>query len=65
MSLADCFPHIPHDHSGECRGCVIPVDADGRTVELRCNECGAVVGVIHRAVLEDLVWLVNATDDDG
>jgi hypothetical protein len=39
----------------------LPDDTDGRTVELRCNECGTVVGVINRGVLEDLVWLVNAT----
>ena len=57
---ADQFPHITDDHSGECCGCVIPVDADGRTVELRCNEYGTVVGVINRGAREDLVWLVNA-----
>lgn len=60
MTLADQFPHIPHDHSGQCCGCVIPVHADDRTVELRCNQCGAVIGVIDRVVFEDLVWLVNA-----
>ena len=59
MNLAECFPHIPHDHSCECCGCVIPVDIDSRTVELRCNECGAVVGVVDRSVMEDLVWLVK------
>jgi len=32
---------------------------DERTIELRCNECGAVAGVLDRSVLEDLVWLVN------
>ena len=32
---------------------------DERTIELRCNECGAVVGVLDRSVLADLVWLVN------
>src|SRR5215467_457075 len=45
INLADCFPHIPLDHSGECCGCIRPVKTDERTVELRCNECGAVVGV--------------------
>jgi hypothetical protein len=33
---------------------------DNYTIELRCNECGQVAGAIDRAVLEDLVWLVNA-----
>jgi hypothetical protein len=60
QTLADRFPHIPHDHSGECCGCIRPVEMDERTIELRCNECGAVLGVLDRGVLEDLVWLVNA-----
>ena len=62
MNLADSFPHIPHDHSGECCGCIIAVETDERTIELRCNECGTVVGVVDRRVLEDLVWLVNAAE---
>jgi hypothetical protein len=37
-----------------------PVEMDESTIELRCDECGAVVGVLDRGVLEDLVWLVNA-----
>jgi hypothetical protein len=60
QSLADRFPIIPHDQSGECCGCIVPVEANMQTIELRCNECGAVVGVLNRGVLEDLVWLVNA-----
>ena len=59
MTLGESFPHIPHDHSGECCGCIRPVEMDGRTIELRCNECGAIVGVLDRGILEDLVWLVN------
>ena len=62
VTLADQFPLIPHDHSGECCGCVIPVDAGGGPVELRCNECGTVVGVINRGVLEDLLWLRNKAE---
>ena len=58
-TLADSFLHIPHDHSGECCGCIRPVEANGCTIELRCNECGAIVGVLDRSILEDLVWLVN------
>ena len=64
MSLAGSFPHVPHDQSGECCGCIRPVEMDGRTIELRCNECGAIVGVLDRGVLEDLVWLVNARKVD-
>src|SRR5215472_17659350 len=60
MTLAETFPHIPHDHSGECCGCIRPVETNGHTIELRCNECGAIVGVLDRGVLEDLVLLVNA-----
>jgi hypothetical protein len=59
QTLADRFPIIPHEHSGDCCGCVIPVELDQRTFELRCNECGHVVGVIDSGVLEDLVYLVN------
>jgi hypothetical protein len=32
---------------------------DERTIELCCNECGAVLGVLDRGVLEDLLWLAN------
>ena len=59
QTLAHRFPLIPHDHSGECCGCIRPVEMDECTIELRCNECGAVVGVLDCSVLEDLVWLVN------
>jgi hypothetical protein len=60
MTLADGFPHIAHDPTGDCCGCIRPVEADARTIELRCNECGQVAAIIDRRVLEDLVWLVNA-----
>ena len=65
MTLAERFPHIPHDHSGECCGCIRPVEMDARTIELRCNECGTIAGVVNRRVLEDLVWLVNAAVRSG
>jgi hypothetical protein len=54
-NLAHHFLHIPHDASGECCVCVIPVEMDNYTIQLRCNECGQVAGVIDRPVLEDLV----------
>jgi hypothetical protein len=58
MTLADRFPHIPHDQSGECCGCIIPRE-EGATVELVCNECSTVVGVVQRDVLEDLLFLME------
>ena len=58
MTLVDRFPHIPHDHSGECCGCVIARE-EGETIELACNECGAVVGVVQRSVLDDLLFLTE------
>jgi len=40
----------------DCCGCVIAA-AEGSTVELRCNECGAVVGVVLIDVLRALIRL--------
>jgi len=59
VTIAESFPHIPHGHSDECCGCVRPVEIDGRTIDLRCNECGGVAGVVDRGVLEDLGSLMN------
>jgi hypothetical protein len=30
----------------------MPVEADKHTIELRCNECGQVAGVVDRGVLD-------------
>jgi hypothetical protein len=39
MTLADRFPHIPHDQSGECCGCIIPRE-QGATVERSATKVG-------------------------
>lgn len=56
--LTEAFPIIPHESAGvDCCGCVI-VAVRGGDAELRCNECGAVVGVVNVAILRDLVSLI-------
>ena len=57
-SLVNAFPTIPHESAGvDCCGCIVPV-VQGRDVELRCNECGAVVGVVQVEILKDLVGMI-------
>jgi hypothetical protein len=57
-NLSDVFPIIPHESAGaECCGCII-VTVRRNDAELRCNECGAVVGVVHVGILQDLVSLI-------
>lgn len=57
-SLVNAFPIIPHERTGvDCCGCIVPV-VQGRDVELRCNECGAVLGVIQIDILTDLVGMI-------
>ena len=52
------FPIIPHEATGvDCCGCIV-VSVTGNDAELRCNECGAVVGVIQVAILRDLVSMI-------
>jgi hypothetical protein len=53
-------PIVPHETAGvECCGCIIAVVVGGN-VELRCNECGAVVGVVQIDTLSGLLGLENA-----
>jgi hypothetical protein len=40
----------------DCCGCII-AGVEGANVELRCNECGAVVGVVQIDVLRGLLGL--------
>ena len=48
---------VAHESASvDCCGCVIAA-AEGSTVELRCNECGAVVGVVLIDVLRALIRL--------
>jgi len=56
--LEDEFPIIPHESAGaDCCGCIVPV-VKGRDVELRCNECGVVVGVVQVDILRDLMGMI-------
>ena len=55
----ETFPTILHSSTGvKCRGCIVAT-ATGNDVELACNECGAVVGVMQIEILADLVRLVK------
>jgi hypothetical protein len=48
---------VVHDSAGvDCCGCIIAA-VEGCTVELRCNECGAVGGVIQIDVRRGLLGL--------
>lgn len=58
--LTEVFPIIPHKTAGvDCSGCIV-VNVRGNDAELSCNQCGAVVGVINREILVDLIELAKA-----
>jgi hypothetical protein len=62
--LNSLLPAIPHESGGvDCCGCMI-ADEQGNDTELRCNECGAVLGVVNTA-LKDLISLVPAMSKYG
>jgi predicted RNA-binding Zn-ribbon protein involved in translation (DUF1610 family) len=56
------MPIIPHETAAgvDCCGCIVAV-VEGNNVELRCNECGAVVGVVQLDILKGLFGLDCAT----
>jgi tetratricopeptide (TPR) repeat protein len=55
------MPIVPHEMAGlECCGCIVAA-GDGSDVELRCNECVAVVGVIQVDIFKGLLGLGCAT----
>ena len=55
--LTGCMPTVPHELAGvECCGCIVAA-VEGSNVELRCNECGAVVGLVHLEILKGLLGL--------
>jgi hypothetical protein len=57
------FPIIPHESAGvDCCGCIVPI-IQGNDVELRCNECGAVVGVVRIEILRDLISMIPNVGD--
>ena len=52
--LTSRMPIVPHEAAGvACCGCIVAA-VEGSNVELRCNECGAVVGVIQIDVPPEL-----------
>ena len=54
------FPILAHESAGvDCCGCIV-VKTHGKDAELSCNECGAVVGVINTAILNDIVSMIPA-----
>ena len=60
IGMAD-FPIIPHSTAGvDCCGCIV-VNVRGKDVELSCNECGVVLGVIDSAIHSALVSLIPTT----
>src|SRR5260370_36424542 len=55
------MPIVPHGSAGvDCCGCIVAA-VEGTNVELRCNECGAVVGVVQLDILKGLLGLECAT----
>lgn len=55
--LTALMPVVPHRLCGvKCLGCIIAAVEDGN-VELRCNCCGAVVGVVQAGIMEGLLGL--------
>ena len=55
--ITGLMPIIPHGIAGaDCSGFVIAV-VENSTVELRCNQCGACVGVVQVGVMEGLLGL--------
>jgi len=61
--LTGLMPVVPHGISGvDCSGCIVAV-VENTDVELRCNECGSVVGVVQVNIMEGLLGLdcANAT----
>ena len=55
--LTGLMPVVPHGISGlDCSGCIVAVVED-TNVELRCNKCGDVVGVVQVNIMEGLLGL--------
>jgi hypothetical protein len=56
--LTGRLPIVGHEEvtGVDCCGCIIAA-VEGSNVELRCNECGAVVGVVQIDILCGLLGL--------
>jgi hypothetical protein len=62
--LTGLMPVVPHGLGGvDCCGCIVAV-VESDTVELRCNKCGAVVGVVRVGIIEGLLGL-DCDEEDG
>src|SRR5262245_39378599 len=57
-ALTARMPIVPHETitGDDCCGCIIAA-VGGSSVELRCNECGVVVGVVQIDILRGLLGL--------
>ena len=56
--LEERFPLIGHSSAGtDCGGCIYPV-MNGDETELRCTECGQIVGVVNTGILRELVLMI-------
>jgi hypothetical protein len=55
--LTGLMPVVRHGVTGlDCDGRIVSVVEDG-TIELRCNRCRAVVGVVQAGIMEGLLGL--------
>jgi hypothetical protein len=61
-TLTARMPIVPHQTIAgvDCCGCIIAA-VDGDDAELRCNECGAVLGVVQVDILKGLLRLDSAS----
>jgi hypothetical protein len=59
--LTGQMPIVPHRAipGVDCWGCIVAA-VEGNSVELRCNECGAVLGVVQADILRALLGLESA-----
>jgi hypothetical protein len=50
------FPILRHESTGaDCCGCI---KVTGNAAELQCSQCSAVVGVVHVAILRDIISMI-------
>jgi hypothetical protein len=55
--LTSRMPIVAHEAAGvACCGCIVAA-VEGSNVELRCNECGAVLGMVQIDELRELLGL--------
>ena len=55
--LTGRMPVVAHEDTGaECCGCIVAA-VDGTDVELRFNECGVVVSIVHLEIRKGMLGL--------